>query len=109
MSDIRFYADEHVARAVADGLRPRRVDVLSVQEAGLAGADDREHIAFALAEGRVIFTQDGDFLRLAARGSPHAGIVYAPQRTSAGHIIRGLMLIHQVLSAEDMVGVVEYI
>ena len=109
MSDIRFYADEHVSRAIATGLRLRRVDVLTVQEAGLSGGDDEVHLAFALAEGRVIFTQDADFLRLAAQSRSHAGVVYAPQQTSAGHIIRGLMLIHQVLSAEDMAGVVEYI
>ena len=109
MSDIRFYADEHVASAVASGLRLRRVDVLTVREAGLAGADDEVHLEFALAQARVIFTQDGDFLRLAAQGRPHAGIVYAPQQTPAGHIIRGLILIHQVLSAEAMAGMIEYI
>ena len=109
MSDIRFYADEHVASAVATGLRLRRVDVLTVQQAGLAGADDETHLEFALARSRVVFTQDADFLRLAAEGRPHAGIVYAPQQTSAGHIIRGLMLIHRVLSAQDMAGVIEFI
>ena len=45
------------------------------------GATDEEHLTFALAEGRVIFTQDDDFLRLAAGGKVHAGIVYAPQHT----------------------------
>ena len=34
MSEIRFYADEHVASAVVTGLRLRRVDVLTVQERG---------------------------------------------------------------------------
>ncbi len=34
----------------------------------MLGASDEEHLAFALAEGRVIFTQDADFLRLAAEG-----------------------------------------
>ena len=109
MSDIRFYADEHVARAIPDGLRLRQVDVLTVQEAGLAGAGDEVHLAFALRQGRVIFTQDGDFLRLAAKGLPHAGIVFAPQRTPAGQIVRGLMLIHRVLTAEGMMGLTEYI
>ena len=109
MSDIRYYADEHVAKAVATGLRLRGVDVLSVQDAGLQGAQDEEHLAFALAQRRVIFTQDDDFLRLAAQGRAHAGIVYASQHTSAGHIIRGLMLIHHVLSAEDMAGAIEFL
>ena len=109
MSDIRYYADEHVARAVVKGLRLRGVDALTVADAGLMGAADEEHLAFALAQMRVMFTQDDDFLRLAARGLSHAGIVYASQQTSTGHIIRGLMLIHSVLAAEEMVGAIEFL
>jgi hypothetical protein len=56
-----------------------------------------------------VFTQDDDFLRLASSGQVHAGIVYAPQPTSISEIIQGLMLIYQVLEAEDMVGNVEYL
>lgn len=109
MDEIRYYTDEHVSRAVVSGLRQRGVDVLSVPEADTRGADDEAHLALALAQRRVVFTQDDDFLRLAAAGQAHAGIVYAPQRTSTGAIIRGLVLIHQVLEAEDMVGKVEYL
>ena len=62
-----------------------------------------------LADGCVLFTQDDDFLRLHASGVTHAGIAYAPQGTSVGDIIRGLMLIHQLLEAKDMKGHVEYL
>lgn len=106
---IRFYTDEHVAKAVVRGLRQRGVDVLTVSEAGMLGASDQEHLAQAREEGRVIFTQDDDFLRLHAAGADHAGIVYAPQQMSIGEIIYGLMLIYQVLDAEDMEGQVEYL
>ena len=51
---IRFYTDEQVARAVARGLRQRGVDVLTVPEAGMMGASDREHLERARAEGRVL-------------------------------------------------------
>jgi len=44
-----------------------------------------------------------------AAGVEHAGLAYAPQGFSIGQIIRGLMLIQQVLDAEDMVGHVEYL
>src|SRR5260370_24209825 len=100
---IKFYTDEHVGRAVIKGLRQRAADVLTVPEAGLLGATDEAHLARAHAEGRVLFTQDDDFLRLHATSVKHSGIVYAPQGTSIGDIIRGLMLIHQVLDAEKMV------
>ena len=76
---IKFYVDEHVSRAVVRGLRQRGADVLRVPEAGLMEAPDEEHLARARAEGRVIFTQDEDFLRLHAAGTDHAGIVYAPR------------------------------
>jgi hypothetical protein len=39
----------------------------------------------------------------------HAGIVYAPQGTAIGDIIRSLMLLYQVLEAKDMRGHVEYL
>lgn len=50
----------------------------------MLGASDEEHLAFALAEGRVIFTLDADFLRLAAAGHEHAGIAYARLRNIRG-------------------------
>ena len=106
---IRLYTDEHVARAVLRGLRHRGVDVLAAPEAGLLGASDEEHLKRAGAEGRVIFTQDEDFLRLHAAGVEHAGIAYASQGASIGEIVRGLMLIHDVLEAEDMKGHVEFL
>lgn len=109
MSEIRYYTDEQVSRAVIRGLRQRGVDVLTVPEANKLGATDEEHLAFALAEGRVVFTQDDDFLRLASSGKAHAGIVYAPQHTPTGEIIQGLMMIFQVLETEEMVGNIEYL
>lgn len=107
--DIKFYTDEHVSKAVVNGLRQRGVDVLTVTEAGLLGATDAEQIARANREGRVLFTQDDDFLRIHADGVEHSGIVYAPQGISIGDIIRGLVLIYQILEADDMTGHVEYL
>ena len=108
-SDIRFYADEQVPRAVSEGLRQRGIDVLTVQDAGMRGASDDEQLAFALAGRRVIITHDTDFLRLAAKARGHAGIVYAHQERPVGQIIRGLLLIFHTLSADDMAGAVEFL
>ena len=94
---------------MTQGLRRRGVDVLTVQEAGMVSASDEEHLALALSQGRVIFTQDADFLRLHAAGSHHAGIAYAHQQTPVGDMIRGLMLIVEVLELGEMVNHVEYI
>jgi len=106
---ISYHVDEHVARAVVRGLRQRGVDVLILREAGLLGASDEEHLARAKADGRVIFTQDDDFLRLHAAGLDHAGIVYAPQQTAIGEIIYGLMLIYRVLEPKEMIGHIEFL
>ncbi len=109
MSRIRYYTDEHVSRAVVRGLRQRGVDVLSVPDTDMRGASDQDHLARADSEERVVFTQDADFLRLAAAGHTHCGIVYAPQGTLIGDAIRGLMLIYQVLEAEEMIGNIEFL
>ena len=37
------------------------------------------------------------------------GIVYASQERGVGEIIRGLMVIHEVLEADEMAGRVEYL
>ena len=61
---VRFYTDEHVAKAVMQGLRQRGVDVLAVGDAHMLGATDEEHLAWARSESRVLITQDPDLLRL---------------------------------------------
>jgi hypothetical protein len=91
------------------GVRQRGADVLTAKEAGLLSASDQQHLERARAEVRTLFTQDENFLALHGLGVTHAGIAYAPQGTSIGHIIRGLMLIYQVLDADDMKGHVEYL
>jgi predicted nuclease of predicted toxin-antitoxin system len=87
VSKIRYYTDEHVAKTVIRGLRQRGVDVLTTPGANKLHASDEAHLKFALLEQRVIFTQDDDFLKLAAAGKEHAGIVYAPQHVPTGRII----------------------
>ncbi len=106
---VRFYLDEHVNPAVAAGLRRRNIDVLTTQEADMLGASDEEHLALAASQNRVTFTQDNDFARLHARGIEHAGIVYVRQHIPIGYIVRGLILIRQVLSPDEMKNRIEFL
>ena len=69
------------------GLRRRGVDVLTVAEAGNLGASDEDIFTMAMDADRVIFTQDDDFLHLAATVSDHRGIVYTSQENKVGDII----------------------
>jgi hypothetical protein len=101
--------DEHVPRAVTQGLRRRGVDVQTTQEAGMLHAPDDLQLAYAARQGRALFTQDDDFLALAAISTAHAGIAYAPQGTSIGLLVRGLMLITEIYDAEEIVGRVEFV
>jgi hypothetical protein len=55
-------------------------------------------------------TQDNDFLRLHALGVTHAGIAYCQQQSiSIGEMLRRLVLIHDLLSAGEMLGRVEFL
>jgi predicted nuclease of predicted toxin-antitoxin system len=107
---IRFHLDEHVPHAVAGGLRRLGIDVTTSTDAGLLGSADPDQIAYGLAEGRVIFTEDDDFLALAAAGVAHAGLAYCHQNTrSIGQIIRGLELIWEVYEPDEMRNRVEFL
>ncbi len=106
---VRYFTDEHIAKAVASGLQKRGIDVLTIVEANLLGTDDEDLLAFVREEKRVIVTQDRDFLRIAAREHNHPGVVYAPQGRSIGEMVRMLDLLAQISSAEDMYGRVEYV
>jgi predicted nuclease of predicted toxin-antitoxin system len=107
---IRFHLDENCHRAVADGLRRRGIDVTTTPEADLMSATDEEQAAHALTQGRILFTQDRDFLRLHAAGVPHASIAYCGKDSkSIGQIIQGLVLIWELLEPEEMANRVEYL
>lgn len=72
-SPTRFYLDEHIPSVVAEGLRRRGIDVLTLVEADKLGADDEEHLAFARQQRRTIVTHDTDFLRFASTASEKMG------------------------------------
>jgi hypothetical protein len=107
---VRFHLDEQIPPALADALRNRGIDVTTTADAGLIGTEDREQLAFAANEQRVVITQDVDFLRLHTEGTPHAGIAFWRQQTrSVGEALRRLLLIHAAMSPGDMKGRVEYL
>ena len=77
--------------------------------AEILGASDEEHFAFAREEGRTIVMYDDDFLRLADQTSDHPGVVYAPQSRGVGEMVRGLALLADVLSPDEMRGHIEFL
>ena len=73
---LSLLCDEHIPFPIIKGLRRRGLDVIVVQEIGLSSADDDLIIEEALKSGRIIYTQDADFLRKHSSGYKHAGIFY---------------------------------
>jgi hypothetical protein len=107
---IHFHLDENGAAAIAAGLRRHGIDVTTSANVGLLGAHDGEQIGHALSLGRVIFTQDRDFLAIHASGSLHSGIVYCPKDSRAtGEIIGSLLRIWELLDPDEMANRIEFI
>jgi hypothetical protein len=113
LARIRFHLDEHIPRGVAEALRRHGVDAETSTDAGLLGALDVEHLAHGQKQGRMIVTQDDDYLRLDGRGLSHNGIAYCSHDPRffghIGHLVEALLLIYEIYEAEEMVGRVEYI
>ena len=105
---VRFHLDENMPHAVAEGLRRRQLDVTITSEAGLMGADDASHLAFALSENRVLVTRDMRLLATAKKVD-HAGIVFWTQRRSVGQLIRALDTLALHRTTDDMLGHVEFL
>lgn len=86
------YADEQVKSAITIGLRRRGMDLVTAQERGQRATDDEILLTTASAEGRLMLTNDKDFLRLhaswMAAGKNHSGIVYWRRDLPIGEAIR---------------------
>lgn len=107
---ISLYLDENLTPKIAAQLRAKGIDVVTVLELDLTGDTDENHLVRATQMGRVLVTADVDFLRLAADGMEHAGIVFGVQEDNTiGDWVKALELVCFVYTAEDMRNHVEYL
>ena len=111
---IGLYMDVHVPFAITTGLELRQVDVLTAQADQTITLSDPDLLDRAGKLGRVIFTQDEDFLREAWRrqtaGEYFAGVVYAHQlNVTIGQCVNDLELIAKVYEPEELLSQVEYL
>ncbi|MDX9956112.1 MAG: DUF5615 family PIN-like protein [Anaerolineae bacterium] len=109
VSRLRFHLDEHISPKVAEALRRHGVDVTTTIGADLRTASDTAQLDFCRREMRVLVTQDADFLRHSRTDNAHAGIVYCNSQRTISEIVRGLILVYEILTVEDMQGRVEYL
>jgi len=111
---IRLYMDHHVPRAITQALRARGVDVLTAFEDEADRFSDARLLSRATELGRVLFTQDDDFLAEAALRNQHQesfnGIIYAHQmRVSIGACVLQLEVIAKAGNTDDLVNRVEFL
>ena len=109
-TSIHLYIDENLSPEIANQLRLRGVDAISVRDLDLVGDSDQNHLVRALEMGRVLVTSDADFLVMSATQIEHAGIIFGKQEDhSLGDWVKGLELICFVYDAEDMKNHVEFL
>jgi len=102
-------------RALVRELRARGVDVLTALEAGMIERNDSEHLRYATAQGRVLYSFNiRDFYRLHTtclrEERSHAGIILVQQQGySLGEQLRRLLKLTAAKSAEEMKNQVEFL
>lgn len=110
---LRLYADECVDARVVAGLRRRDADIVTAADENLLGAADEEHLERAEALGRIIVTNDQDFLRLASArvedASGFGGLVFVLPETRVGEAVAGIFLLTTILEPLDMANRIEWV
>jgi len=108
---MRFYLDEHISKAIANGLRQRGHDVETVQEAKNIGKSDREQIVYAAQKEMIIVTADSYFLAIVNKEKMnHPGIIFITgQDIMLGEVIRRIDIISTFLSQENMKNHIEFV
>ncbi|MCE7947039.1 MAG: hypothetical protein DYG88_06390 [Chloroflexi bacterium CFX4] len=66
MAALHFYLDENMPVVIADQLRQRGIEAVTVRELGRLGDSDDSHLQRAANMGCVLCTFDTDFVVLAA-------------------------------------------
>ncbi len=109
---LSLYVDEDShQRKVVRQLRARGLDVVTVADVNMLGCTDREQLAFAASQQRVLVTANiGDFADLhkyyLETGLSHAGIALLPQkRFTIGETIRRLLILAERSPAQMANGI----
>jgi uncharacterized protein with PIN domain len=106
--------DQHVPRAITTGLRLRGVDVLTAYEDGRSEADDAQLLDRATELERILFSQDDDLLKEAARRQQanisFSGVIYAHQlQVTIGACVHDLELIAKAADPENLRGSIQFL
>lgn len=113
---LRLAADENFNHNAIRGLLRRcpQLDLVRVQDVGLAGADDPEVLAWAASEGRILLTHD---LRTIPRygfervrvGQPMPGVFAVPRRRPLAEMLDEILLLAECSFEGEWEGIVLYL
>lgn len=111
---VAFYLDVHVPQEIADQLRSRGVDVLTVIDDGRRRSPDQQLLERATELNRVLVTEDVGFKVLAerwqARGKEFSGVIFCPSRRfSVGGLVGDLHLIAEASEPDEWRNRIEYL
>lgn len=113
---LRYAADENFNHDIVRALRRRlpALDLVRVQDAGLAGAEDAEVLEWAAGEGRVLLTHDVSTMTRFAyertgRGLPMPGVFEVGRAVPLGRAIEDLLLLAECSVSGEWEGQVRYL
>ena len=112
---LRLLSDENFRGEILRGLRRRLpdIDVVRVQDVGLAGADDPAILAWAATEGRILLTHDRNTIPEFAydrvrHGLPMPGVFVVDDNLPAGQAIADLLLAVNCSEPAEWHGLIQY-
>lgn len=105
---MKILADVHIAPRNVESLRAMGYDVVRVTDRLPPNADDASIVALAIAERRVILTQDLDFSALVALGGSTVPSVLSLRLSSASveHVDKALARVLPQVEADALRGAI---
>lgn len=113
---LRLAADENFNNDIVRGLRRRNasVDIVTVQDAGLSGAEDPIVLEWAARENRVLLTHDVATMTAfayerAEQGKPMPGVFEVSRKVQIGCAIEDTLLLVDCSIDREWEGQVRYL
>ncbi len=113
---IAYLADENLNNKIVRGLgyRNPKIDIVTVQNMGMSGADDPTVMRWAFENSRLLITHDVKTIPAFAheyleKGLPVPGILLVNHNSLIGPVIEDLQLIAECSEISEWIGQVNYL
>ena len=113
---IRLATDENISKRLLRGLfrREAGLDLVRVQDVGLAGADDPTILDWAATDRRVLLTYDTATMPRhvydrVARGRPMSGVVVIREFAPMGQALKDVLILATCSEEGELAGQVRYL